>query len=214
MLCGIVTRARKPVRAALESARTSATSETSFEDLPRDIKRQILGEANLPDPVDVARVRAVSRSMRDAVDDTGREIDELCDSLTAAHRGYLSTLQNQLRRGCPNAAFVCALAACGGHLEVLQWARENDCPWDEDTCANAAFGGHLEVLQWARENGCPWDKWTCAGAALCGHLEVLKWARTNGCPWDEWTCAGAALGGHLEVLKWARANGCPDEHDS
>ena len=85
--------------------------------------------------------------MRDAVDDTGREIDELCDSLTAARRGYLSTLQNQLRRGClMNAAIVCVLAAFGGHLEVLQWARANDCPW-KWTCEKAALGGHLEVLQ-------------------------------------------------------------------
>ncbi len=115
----------------------------------------------------------MSRWMRDAVDDTGREIDELCDSLTAARRGYLSTLQNQLRRGClMNAAIVCVLAAFGGHLEVLQWARANDCPY-------------LKTLKWARANGCPWDKWTCAFAAKGGHLETLKWARANGCP-DEY----------------------------
>ena len=188
------------------------------------------------DPTDLARLRAVSREMRDAVAATGLRFVELPD-YTAAALGCLSALQRLQRRGrltrrdhfCQAAARVgnleelkalrangtpwdadtCAFAARRGYLEVLQWAHANGCPWDERTCSYAARGGHLDVLLWARANGCPWDSITCSWAAEGGHLEVLQWARANGCPWSEWTCYVAAKGGHLEVLQWARANGCP-----
>ena len=222
--------------AALEVAPQADTAEMTLEDLPLHIRAKILGSDNLPDLVDLARVRAVSRAMREAADDTGREISEIC-TCCAAKQGCLSTLKNQLRRGCLDEAEVCeaavkgghlkilmwarehtlcswseitfAHAAAGGHLEVLKWLRQNGCPWDEMTCVEAAEEGHLEVLKWARENSCPWDERTCLYAAQNGHLEVLKWARQNGCPWDKWTCAIALENGHFEVLKWARENGCP-----
>ena len=162
----------------------------------------------LPDTRDLARLRAVSCAMRDAVDATGRPVYELTPE-EAVRRGDLNGLQLLLERAPRVRRDVCAVAAKVGNLDVLKWARENDCSWDRLTCMYAAVGGHLEVLQWARENGCEWSFSTCAGAAKGGHLEVLQWARENDCPWDETTCAGAATGGHLEVLKWARTNGCP-----
>jgi hypothetical protein len=105
----------------------------TFEDIPRDIKNEILGEAKLPDPVDRALVRAVSRSMRDAVDATGRDIEKLNTSTEcrrAAELGWLSTLKNRLRRGILDKPGVCTSAARGGHLEIVKWARENGCPWE------------------------------------------------------------------------------------
>ena len=200
-----------------------------------------LVEKHLPDPADLAVLRAVSRGMGDAVDATGRKVEEFEED-DAAERGYVSTLKCLRRRGrlseerllCAAAARVgdlealkamraenfpwgertCAYAAKGGHLEVLKWARENGCPWNTYTCSSAARGGHLEVLQLVHENGCPWDEDTCADAAGGGHLEVLKWARENGCPWDTRTCAYAARGGHLAVLKWARQNNCPSDYST
>ena len=193
--------------------------------------------AKLPDPRDLAVLRAVSSGMRDAVDATGRRVEEFGEE-DAAERGYLSTLKCLRRRGVlknerllsaaaarigdleslkalrklefPWDRDTCAYAAKGGHLQVLQWTRANGCPWDKTTCAYAAMGGHLEVLKWARENGCPWDERTCAEAAGGGHLDTLQWARANGCPWDERTCAYAATGGHFDTLQWARENGCPE----
>ena len=188
------------------------------------------------DPTDLARLRAVSREMRDAVAATGHPVKEI--GVTDAIRlGYLSTLKHlhqqgglnlynvlpmkaaktgQLEvmkwlhaNGCPWDANTCESAAEGGHLKVLQRARANGCPWGARTCSGAAEGGHLDVLQWARANGCLWDTWTCAFAAWKGHLEGLQWSRANGCPWGEQTCTSAAEGGHLEVLQWLRANGCP-----
>jgi hypothetical protein len=169
--------------------------------------------AKLPDPTDLAVLRAVSSGMRDAVDATGRRVEEFGEE-NAASRGYLSTLKCLRRRGVlKNERLLSAAAARIGDLESLKALRKLDFPWDRDTCAYAAKGGHLQVLQWARENGCPWDERTCWAAANGGHLEVLKWARQNGCPWDERTCETAAEGGHLEMLKWARENGCPwNEH--
>ena len=165
--------------------------------------------AKLPDPTDLAVLRAVSSGMRDAVDATGRRVEEFGEE-NAASRGYLSTLKCLRRRGVlKNERLLSAAAARIGDLESLKALRKLDFPWDRDTCAYAAKGGHLQVLQWARENGCPWTCTTCETAAKGGHLEVLKWARQNGCPWDRDTCAYAAVSGHLDVLMWARQNGCP-----
>ena len=212
-----------------------AQAGVAIPNLPFDVAVSLV-EDHLPDPADLAVLRAVSRGMRDAVDATGRKVEEIGECYAAGH-GYLSTLKCLRRRGrlrdechlCAAAArsglleelkslraeslpwneMTCAYAAKGGHFRGLQWARENGCPWDSKTCAYAAEDGHFEVLKWARANGCPWDEWTSAAAARGGHLEVLKWARGNGCPWDEETCSHAAEGGHLEMLKWARAHDCP-----
>ena len=175
---GIFTRTRKRMRVFLEAAPAPETGEaTTFAGLPRDIEIQILGRADVQD---LARLRKVSRSMRDAVDAT---IEDQRDIPLAAKLGCLTALKNLLQRGHPHKWVVCKFAAKGGHLKVLKWARENGCPWDEDTCANAAEGGHLEVLMRARDNGCPWNRWKRArGAAEGGHLEVLKWLREDGSP--------------------------------
>ena len=164
----------------------------------------ILGSDNLPNPADLARLRAVNHAMRDAVEATGREIKELNFESTVA-LGCLSVVQRLHRQGRLEKRVVCECAAKYGHLEVLQWARANGCPWDSITCSWAAEGGHLKVLQWAHTNGCPWSAGTCAYAAEKGHLEVLQWARANGCPCDIRTRQFA----RGDTLEWAIANGAP-----
>ena len=206
---GVETRARKRKR-DIEAAQLGV----SIPDLPFDVVViHVLQEKHLPDPADLAVLRAVSKGMRDAVDATGRKI-EVVDELQAVGRGYLTTLKSLRRRGSlKNESLVCAAAAGSGDLEELKALQESNFPWDEWTSALAAGRGNLEVLQWAHENGCPWGEWTSKSAASVGRLEVLKWLRANGCPLDEETCADAAFGGQLEILKWLRANDCPwDEY--
>jgi hypothetical protein len=207
---GVETRARKRKR-DIEAAQLGV----SIPDLPFDVVViHVLQEKHLPDPADLAVLRAVSKGMRDAVDATGRKI-EVVDELHAVGRGYLTTLKSLRRRGSlKNESLVCAAAARSGDLEELKALRENKFPWDHWTCALAAGGGHLEVLQWAHENGCPWGEWTSKSAASVGRLEVLKWLRANGCPLDEETCSSAAHGGQLETLKWLRANDCPWDEET
>ena len=152
--------------------------------LPFDVALSIV-EKHLPDPADLAILRAVSKGMRDAVDATGRKVEDF-GQYDAAERGYLSTLKCLRRRGVlKDERLLCAAAARSGQLEALKALRAENFPWDEMTCMRAAMGGHLEILKWARENDCPWDEMTCTYAAYGGQLEVLKWARENGCPWDE-----------------------------
>ncbi len=171
----------------------------------------VLSSRNLPDPSDLARLRAVSREMRDAVAATGHEVYEL-EAENAIHFGNLGALQPMHQRGDLDDDFnsLCTWAAEEGQLEILKWLRENGAPWNEYTCAWAAHDGDLEMLQWARANGCPLSVHTCAYAVWGGHLEVLQWARANGCPWDYRTRANAAANGHTELLSWARANGAPE----
>ena len=183
----------------------------AFAALPAHILiTHVLSSRNLPDPSDLARLRAVSREMRDAVAATGREVYEL-GAEKAIQLADLSGMQLLHQRGDldEDSDSLCKWAALQGQLEILKWLRENDFPWDEKTCTRAVRGGHLEVLQWLRANSCPWNEYTCAWAAHDGDLEMLQWARANGCPLSVHTCAYAVWGGHLEVLQWARANGCP-----
>ena len=129
----------------------------AFAALPAHILiTHVLSSRNLPDPSDLARLRAVSREMRDAVAATGRDVYQL-EAEQAIRFGDLSGLQLMHQRGDLDYIFnsVCMWAAGKGQLEILKWLRENDFPWNEETCARAALFGHLELLQWAHENGCP-----------------------------------------------------------
>ena len=141
--------------------------------LPFDVAVSLV-EKHLPDPADLAILRAVSKGMRAAVDATGRKVEEFSE-YAAVRRGYVSTLKCLLRRGrLSDERLLCAAAARIGDLEALKALRRVEkFPWDEKTCLCAAKGGHLEVLLWAHENDCPWDVWTCAFAAYGGHLELL-----------------------------------------
>jgi hypothetical protein len=187
----------------------------------------------LPDTRDLARLRAVSCAMRDAVDATGREVKELT-ALEAAEIGCISVLERLHQNGHlslptavppQNSAHVVdvdllyRVTARSGQLEVLKWLRAKSVGWDPPVegwqfyafraFAGAAEGGNIEIIKWVLASGQQWDAAVCRSAALFGQLEVLKWLHTNGCPWDKETCACAAKGGHLEVLKWASENGCP-----
>ena len=82
---GVETRARKRKRDL------AAQAGVAFPGLPFDVAVSIV-EKHLPDPADLAVLRAVSKGMRDAVDATGRKIDEF-EQDDAAERGYLSTLR-------------------------------------------------------------------------------------------------------------------------
>jgi hypothetical protein len=168
---------------------------------------EVLGR--IKDPTDLARLRAVSRAMRDAVAATGHPVTEMGGNHAVVH-GYLSTLKHLHRQGrLMLEECLPYYAAWKGQFEVLKWLHANGCPWDVETCSKAAFEGRLEMIQWLRANGSPWDTMTCMHAAQAGHLEVLQWLHANWCPWDEETSLAAARRGHLELLKWAIAKGCP-----
>ena len=140
----------------------------------------VLREKNLPDPLDLATLRVVSRGMREAVDATGLQFKEL-DEDTATNLGCLTTLRRLQRRGLPKCEFsLCKAAARSGQLEELKLLRAENFPWDEWTCTFAAESGHLKVLQWLRANGCPWDMQTLMCAQDAGHLDVATWLEENG----------------------------------
>jgi hypothetical protein len=171
-------RARRKARAALTSDTHHPTSQDAFPGLPLDVAAHIL---NLADPRDLARVRAVSRGMRDAVAATGRQ----------AVPTFYQVFE-------------------GGYLDWLTMA-DVDIELDEYTlCMAAANAGDLSMLKWLNANGCPWDKWTWSYVAMGGHLEIMKWARASGCPWDKFSCYSWAENEQNEdVMDWVCANsGC------
>ena len=154
------------------------------------------------DPTDLARLRVVSRGMRDAVAATGLTFEEL-DEKRAVKLGCLCALQRLALAGrLSRKALLCKAAARSGQLEELKAVRAKGCRWDEYTCSAAAKGGQFEVLQWARANDCPWDEDMCEGAAEGGHLEVLQWAHANGCPWSEEELYMAAKKGHEMIVRF------------
>ena len=96
------------------------------------------------DPADLARLRPVSRAMRDAVAATGLRFTELT-GFRAVELTCLSAVERMQRGGrlsCQER--LCEAAASFGHLEELKLLHT---AWDEKTCGAAAKGGHLEVLQ-------------------------------------------------------------------
>ena len=136
---GVETRARKRNR-DLDAQAGVAIPGLSF-----DVTVSLV-EKHLPDPADLAVLRAVSHGMRAAVDATGRKIEGFGED-EAAWRGYLSTLKCLRRRGrLSDERLLCAVAARVGDLEELKALRAENFPWDKKTCAWAARGGHLEVL--------------------------------------------------------------------
>ena len=163
---------RDAMRAELEEMRRTLEKEVKatrfgFSSLPLDvIASHVL--PFLPDPVDVARFRAVSRKMRAAVAATKRTIKESNDD-EAVENGYLSTLKHMHSRGrLSYKIHLCAAAARSGQLEELKSLRAEKWPWNAWTCAYAAENGHLETLKWARANDCPWTDET-------RQLAKLKW---------------------------------------
>ena len=88
---GVETRARKRKR-DLDSQ-----AGVAFPGLPFDVAVWLV-EKHLPDPADLAVLRAVSKGMRAAVDATGRKLEEFKED-DAVERGYLSTLKCLRGRG-------------------------------------------------------------------------------------------------------------------
>ena len=137
-------------KARCKKARATAhNAGEAIPGLPQDVVVTHILRSDT-DPIVIARLRAVSRPMRDAVDQTRLFVEEM-PTERAAELGCLDTLHHQLLKGRLNKSIVCEFAAQGGQLEMLQWGHANGCLWDEKTCMNAAQGGHLEVIQWAHE---------------------------------------------------------------
>ena len=88
---GVETRARKRKRDL------AAQAGVAFPGLPFDVA-VLLVQKHLPDPADLAVLRAVSKDMRDAVDATGRKVEEY-GQYDALERGYVNTLKCLRRRG-------------------------------------------------------------------------------------------------------------------
>ena len=130
----------------------------------------------IDDPLDLARIRAVSRPMRDAVGVRGHRLknygemtDDDHEYRPAAYLGYLSTLKHVYRQGhLFNRQYKPTFNAAsqGGHLEVLKWLRSIGSQMNEVACSFAAFGGHLEVLKWLRVNGCRISWWARHNAKI------------------------------------------------
>ena len=86
-----------PRRARKRKRDRDAQAGVAFPGLPFDVAVSLV-EKHLPDPADLAVLRAVSKGMRDAVDATGRKVEEF-DEEDAVARGYVSTLKCLRRRG-------------------------------------------------------------------------------------------------------------------
>jgi hypothetical protein len=147
--CGAKTRAR------MRKRDLDSQAGVAIPGLPFDVAVTIV-EKHLPDPADLAVLRAVSKGMRDAVDATGRTVEEFKED-DAVERGYTSTLKCLRRRGrLSDERLLCAAAAGVGDLEALKALRcAENFPWDWRTCAGAAEGGQLEVLKWAARERLP-----------------------------------------------------------
>jgi hypothetical protein len=114
----------------------------AFPGLPNHlVVAHILRSEYFDDPaVDLARLRLVSRAMRDAVAATGLPVEEF-DEYEAAELGCLSGMKRLQRRGLLyREELFCEAEAMSGQLEELKLLRENGWPWDVYTV------GRINVL--------------------------------------------------------------------
>lgn len=192
-----------------------------FENLPTSLVEHTLSFLR---PEEVARLRAVNRSMQKSVDNTayGLFLTYCTNMRVGSHRELHETAAIQ---GCPlilewienmhgKGVFderICAVAAHFGKTEVLKWLRARNCPWDPMTCAEAARRGHLDTLKWVRHNGCTWDEMTFELAVSESRHDILHWVleQSPPCPYDERGCKKAAENGDVKTLMWIRDRGCP-----
>ena len=109
-------------RARMGKLDLDAQAGVAIPGLPFDVAVSLV-ENHLPDPADLAVLRAVSKGMRDAVDATGRKVKEF-GQYDSAERGYLSTLKCLRRRGRLSDELLCAAAARNGISRGVEGALE------------------------------------------------------------------------------------------
>ena len=125
-LTGAAKRARRKVLVANATATHDSSTQQAFPGLPQEVVVTHILRADT-DPIVLARLRAVNRAMRDAVDAVdmkGLLVEEL-SAEKAEERGCLDTLKHKLQKG--RLENVCTSAARHGQLEVLQWWRATGC---------------------------------------------------------------------------------------
>ena len=121
---GVITRTFKNQSGCRDANAGDTDAQVTFVDLPRDLIATILSEDLLPDPADLAMLRAVSRAMRDEVAETGRTNQEL-GAKRAADLGCLRALERLQRRGqLPRREYLCQAAAASGFRDSEAVARE------------------------------------------------------------------------------------------
>ena len=116
-LTGAAKRARRKARAAQTTDTHESSTQEAFPGLPQEVVVTHVLRSDT-DPIVLARLRAVNRAMRDAVDATGLRVKEW-SSEEAAERGCLDTLKHKLQTGRLNEctvyeSSVCEYAAKGG----------------------------------------------------------------------------------------------------
>ena len=91
-LTGAPKRARRKARAAQTTDTHQSSTQEAFPGLPQEVVVTHVLRSDT-DPIVLARLRAVNRAMRDAVDQTGLSVDEL-PAEEAAELGCLETLKH------------------------------------------------------------------------------------------------------------------------
>ena len=110
---------------ATKRKRTTDPHESSPQDvipglLDDIVVTHVLRSEYFDDPVDLARLRRVSRAMRDAVTATGLRFKKM-EVNEAVELGCLKRLQREGRLSCQE--YLCQAAAGSGQLEELKTLR-------------------------------------------------------------------------------------------
>jgi hypothetical protein len=95
-LTGAAIRAGRKVRVAHATDTHDSSTQEAFPSLPQDVVVTHILRSDT-DPIVLARLRAVSRAMRDAVDTTGLSVKEV-SAEEASQLGYLDTLKHKAQR--------------------------------------------------------------------------------------------------------------------
>ena len=163
-MSGKKARARKKrrERRIANTAGTANAGEASPGLLNDIVVTHVLRSEHFDDPADLARLRVLSRGMRDAVAETGLRLEKMEEN-EARNLGCLSVFRRLQRQGhlSPQASLF-ESAPWTGNLDELKALRADGWPWDWTTYWEGAGWEDLEVLLWQWGSGWIWEPPCCS----------------------------------------------------
>lgn len=167
-----------------------------FEDLPKDVLREIIKRAGAPMTHYVV-LRHVSRGFAGLLRPSNYRVP-ICERIVRTP--YTGLMDWAISVGYKPGPDICTSADEAGNLVMLKHLRGLGFDWDA-SLESSAWRGHLEIIQYGVENGYSVGM-SLPHAAEAGHLEICKFIYSLDPDIDDYTCLCAARSPHKHIVRW------------
>lgn len=167
-----------------------------FEDLPKDVLREIILWAGAPMTHFVV-LRHTSRHFARLLRPSNYRVP-VCERIVRTP--YTALMDWAIFVGYNPGPNICNSADEAGNLVMLKHLRSLGFIWDA-SLESSAWRGHLEIIQYGVENGYHVGM-SMAHAADSGYLEICKYIYSLEPDIDDYTCLCAAKSPHKHIVRW------------